>query len=166
MENTSPEFQAFDEKVQEFSTALMLADPGDLSSFSQTLNILEAIENTAWAEQNPNVKKITQQIRERLEQVIMGEADFEESVSKIEVAITAMMEGEEAPETEEKKEAAAQAEVDAEAAPEKQAAETAEAETAETADEPDEEMDTAGPGGVRAASGRPGVIAGIPGGSP
>lgn len=96
------EKEDFQSKVQELAAALVLATPGDLSTFNPVFQSLEALESHAEAKERPRIKETIGELRSLVEDTIMGQSSWEEAMRKIEMALQLLME--EGPMSEEEKE--------------------------------------------------------------
>ena len=87
--------QSFDEAelqemVQELATSLVLANPGDLSTFQPILRVLEALAAHPRAAQERDFANTVQGIREKVESCIMGELSLDEAMPQLEALLQQM----------------------------------------------------------------------------
>lgn len=77
----------FQELIQELAAGLVLADPGDLSTFQPILRALEGLEQHPLASQEAHLPPLLREIREKIESCIMGSNSLETLMPELEGAI-------------------------------------------------------------------------------
>jgi two-component system chemotaxis sensor kinase CheA len=87
----------FQELTQELAACLVLADPGDLSTFQPVFRALEGLEQHPLASKEAHLPLLLKEIREKIESCIMGGSSLQELMPELEVAIQRIS-GEDGPE--------------------------------------------------------------------
>lgn len=87
MVQESTDRAGFQELIQELAAALVLADPGNLSTFQPIFNSLEALAKHPIATLEPRLAPLIQEMREKLESSIMGGNTLEQLMPELEEAI-------------------------------------------------------------------------------
>lgn len=77
----------FQELIQELAAGLVLADPGDLSTFQPIFSALEALEQHPLASQEAHLPPLIRELREKIESCIMGSNSLEALMPELEGAI-------------------------------------------------------------------------------
>lgn len=77
----------FQELIQELAAGLVLADPGDLSTFQPVFKALEGLEQHPLATNQPHLPPILMEIRQKVESCIMGDGSLQELMPELEAAI-------------------------------------------------------------------------------
>ncbi len=87
MTQESSDSRDFQEMIQELAAALVLADPGDLSTFQSVFNALDSLSRHPLASGDSRVCGVLGELREKLESCIMGGACLEELMPELEKAL-------------------------------------------------------------------------------
>jgi len=77
----------FQELTQELAACLVLADPGDLSTFQPVFRALEGLEQHPLASKQAHLPPLLKELREKIESCIMGSSSLQELMPELEVAI-------------------------------------------------------------------------------
>lgn len=77
----------FQELVQELAASLVLADPGDLSTFQPVFKALDGLTQHPLVSKKPHLPPLIRELREKVESCIMGGPSLQELMPELETAI-------------------------------------------------------------------------------